>query len=82
MSINIHEAKTKFSKILERAAAGEDVVIARAGHPVAVVIGIDRYRPKRELGFAKESFIIPSLDEFNAPLDDETLAFFTGEAGR
>jgi antitoxin (DNA-binding transcriptional repressor) of toxin-antitoxin stability system len=67
---------------VERAAAGEDVVIALAGQPVAVVIGIDRYRPKRELGFAKESFIIPSFEAFNAPLDDETLDYFSGKAGR
>lgn len=81
MAINVHEAKTHFSKILERVAGGEDVVISRAGHPVAVVVSMERYRPKRELGFAKETFVMPSLEQFNAPLDDETLAYFTGEAG-
>lgn len=81
MAINVHEAKTHFSKILERVAGGEDVVISRAGNPVAVVVSIERYRPKRELGFAKETFVMPSLEQFNAPLDDETLAHFTGEAG-
>ncbi len=80
MAVNIHEAKTHFSKILERVSAGEDVVISRAGHPVAVVVGIDRYRPRRELGFAPGAFSMPSLEEFNAPLDPETLAAFSGES--
>ena len=77
--LNIHEAKTHFSKLLERVSAGEDVVIARAGVPIAVVMSIERYRPKREFGFAHGAFQMADLDEFNAPLDPETLAYFTGE---
>jgi prevent-host-death family protein len=78
--MNFHEAKTHFSKLIERVAGGEDVVISRAGVPVAVVVGIDRYRRKRELGFARGDFQMADLDQFNAPLDPETLAYFTGEA--
>ncbi|MBY0504166.1 MAG: type II toxin-antitoxin system prevent-host-death family antitoxin [Bryobacteraceae bacterium] len=78
MAVNIHEAKTHFSKIIERVAAGEDVVISRAGHPVAVVVSIEHYRPRRELGFAPGAFVMPSLEAFNAPLDEETLAAFSG----
>ena len=79
-ALNIHEAKTHFSKLIERVAGGEDVVISRAGVPVAVVVGIDRYKPKREFGFARGAFQMADLEEFNAPLDPETLAYFTGEA--
>ena len=78
-ALNIHEAKTHFSKLIERVAQGEDVVISRAGVPVAVVVGIDRYRPTRVFGFARGEFQMPDLEEFNAPLDAETLAYFTGE---
>ena len=73
-ALNIHEAKTHFSKLIERVAQGEDVVISRAGVPVAVVVGIDRYRPTRVFGFARGEFQMPDLEEFNAPLDAETLA--------
>jgi prevent-host-death family protein len=78
-NLNIHEAKTHFSKLLDRVAHGEDVVISRAGVPIAVVVGIDRYKPKREFGFARGAFQMPALDDFNAPLDPEVLAHFTGE---
>ena len=77
MPTNIHEAKTNFSKLLERAIHGEDVVISKAGLPVAVLVGIDRYKPKRELGFASGAFTMSSLEDFNAPLDPETLAFLS-----
>ena len=80
MATNIHEAKTHFSKLLDRASHGEDVVISKAGVPVAVLVGIDRYKPKRELGFATGAFTMSSLEDFNAPLDPETLALFNGES--
>ena len=80
MLANSHEAKTHSSKLLERAGHGEDVVISKAGIPIAVLVGIDRYKPKRELGFATGAFKMSSLEDFNAPLDPETLALFNGEA--
>lgn len=57
---------------MERVAKGEDVVISRAGVPVAVVVSIDHYKPKRELGFAKGKFQMADVNAFNAPLDPET----------
>ena len=77
-AVNIHEAKTHFSKLLDRVAKGEDVVISRSGVPVAVVVGIDRYKLKREFGFAAGTFQMADLEEFNAPLEPQTLAYFTG----
>ena len=79
MSVNIHEAKTHFSKVLDRVAHGEDVVISRSGVPIAVVVSIARYQPKREFGFVQGTFKLASLDEFNAPLDANTLQYFTDE---
>lgn len=77
-AVNIHEAKTHFSKILDRVANGEDVVISRSGVPVAVVVGIDRYKPKREFKFAAGMFQMADLNEFNAPIEAQTLAYFSG----
>lgn len=42
LTVNIHRAKTHLSRLLERVAAGEQIIIARAGHPVAV---LSAYRP-------------------------------------
>ncbi len=78
--MNIHEAKTHFSKLLDRVTKGEDVVISRSGVPVAVLVGIERYKPKREFGFAAGTFQMAELDDFNSPLDPQTLGFFTAGA--
>jgi prevent-host-death family protein len=48
--VNIHEAKTHLSKLLERAAAGEEIIIARAGKPVAKLVPYEEERKPRELG--------------------------------
>ncbi len=72
--------RPNFSKLLERAIHGEDVVISKAGAPVAMLVGIDRYKPKRDLGFAGGAFTMSSLEDFNAPLDPETLAFLSRES--
>ena len=47
-SVNVHEAKTQLSKLLERVEAGERVVIARAGHPVAVLVPFAEAAPQYE----------------------------------
>lgn len=53
MELNIHEAKTHFSKLLERVEQGEEVIIARSGTPIAKVIGLNPVPKKRVLGAAK-----------------------------
>ncbi len=51
MEVNIHEAKTHFSRLLQRVAAGEEVVIARAGVPVARLVAVEPKKAKtRPLG--------------------------------
>lgn len=65
MEVNIHEAKTHLSKLLERVALGEEVVIAKAGTPVAKLISIAAKAKKRVLGTAKGDFVVP--DDFNDP---------------
>ena len=72
-TLNVHEAKTHLSKLLERVEAGEEVIIARAGRPVARLIPFAQ-RWKRTLGLdAGAGFIAP---DFDAPLPDDVLADF------
>ncbi|MBI4861426.1 MAG: type II toxin-antitoxin system Phd/YefM family antitoxin [Candidatus Riflebacteria bacterium] len=72
--VNIYEAKTRLSELVERAAAGEDVVIARAGTPVARLTHLRRPGRKRRLGLPDGRFQIP--DDFNEPLPDEIVRGF------
>ncbi len=72
--VNIHEAKTHFSKLLERVARGEEIVIARAGKPVARLVPFKESVAKRIPGTAKGKIIIAS--DFDAPLPDDLLKTF------
>jgi prevent-host-death family protein len=69
MEVNIHEAKTHFSRLLERVAMGEEIVIAKAGTPVAKLVPLKSARPKFKFGSAKGEFVVP--DDFNDPLARE-----------
>ena len=69
MEVNIHEAKTHLSRLLERVAMGEEVVIAKAGKPVARLVPIDTLPKRRQLGIAKGDFTVP--EDFNDPLPKE-----------
>lgn len=65
MEVNIHEAKTHFSRLLERVAMGEEVVIAKAGNPVAKLVPINGKKREFKFGSAKGEFVVP--DDFNDP---------------
>lgn len=78
MSVNIHEAKTHFSKLLQRVLAGEEIIIARAGEPVARLIPYKIPLKERIPGTAKgQIWIAP---DFNAPLPDDILDAFEGKS--
>ena len=72
--INIHEAKTQMSKLVDRAQSGEEFIIAKAGKPVARIVPLEKI--KRKLGILNGKIQVP--DDFNAPLPDEVLAQFEG----
>jgi prevent-host-death family protein len=72
--VNIHQAKTELSKLVERAEAGEEVVIARAGKPAAKLVPLTRIGGRRRLGLLDGKFKIP--DDFNAPLPESVLRAF------
>ena len=74
LQVNIHEAKTNFSKLLARVSAGEEVIIARAGKPIARLVPITERPQKRVPGSAKgRVFISP---DFDAPLPESVLEAF------
>lgn len=75
-TVNIHEAKTHFSKLLRRVAAGEEIVIARAGRPVARLVPFEAEGAGRRLG-GYEGQIRWSGD-FDATLPAELLEEFEG----
>jgi prevent-host-death family protein len=74
--VNIYEAKTRLSQLVEEAAAGRDVVIARAGRPVARLTRLARKEKKRRLGVLDGRFRIP--EDFNQPLPEDVLRAFEG----
>jgi prevent-host-death family protein len=71
--VNIHEAKTHFSKLLKRVLKGEEVIIARAGQPIARLSPLQPKRGKRVPGSAKG--LITIADDFDAPIPDLERAF-------
>jgi len=57
--VNIHEAKTQLSKLVDRAAKGEPFVIAKAGKPLVKVVALDAPKRPRRLGFLKGTLKVP-----------------------
>lgn len=76
MEVNIHEAKTQLSRLLQRVAAGEEVTIARAGVPVARLVAVEQNSKTRPLGFARGQVWV--ADDFDAQLPDDLLKGFYG----
>lgn len=69
----VHEAKTHFSKLLDKAIAGEDVVVTRSGEPLVKLVPVQR-RKKPNLGFAVGEFTLP--DDFDDPMPDWFMDYF------
>jgi prevent-host-death family protein len=63
-SVNIHEAKTHLSRLIEQVEAGEEITICRAGRPVARIVGYAARREPRQPGFWKGRVVIkPNFDD-------------------
>jgi prevent-host-death family protein len=77
MEVNVHEAKTHLSKLLERVLLGEEVVIAKAGTPIAKLVPISAKPKTRIFGSAKGEFTVP--DDFNEPDAEIEKLFYEGE---
>ncbi|GAB6042056.1 type II toxin-antitoxin system Phd/YefM family antitoxin [Endothiovibrio diazotrophicus] len=72
--VNIHEAKTHLSRLLAEVAAGDEVVIAKAGRPIARLLAYEEPVAKRRFGRDRGLFEVP--DDFDEPLPDDLLASF------
>ena len=77
--VNIHEAKTHLSKLIEKAAQGEPFVIAKAGKPMVKVIAVDAptEKKKKRLGFMRGKFSVP--DNFDRLYEREIEEMFYGK---
>lgn len=75
--VNIHEAKTQFSKLVERAAGGEEIVIAKSGKPVARLVPYTLKREPRRPGYLRGKIRIKK--NFDQPLPKDLLASFEGQ---
>lgn len=78
--VNIHEAKTRFSRLLRRVAAGEEITIANRGIPVARLVPVAAEETTRKLGVFRDQMTIPG--DFDAPLSDDVLKSFEGKRPR
>lgn len=74
--INIHEAKTHLSRLLERVAAGESIVIAKAGRPVARLVAVEAEKKRSRMGFLEGEFSIP--EDFDRMGEKEIAGMFSG----
>ena len=79
-TVNIHEAKTHLSRLVEEAARGEPFVIAKAGKPLVKVTALDAPAPgaQRRLGFLKGLGSVP--DDFDTMCQEEIEALFYGDS--
>ena len=73
-TVSIHEAKTHLSRLLLEVAQGEEVIIAKAGRPVARLLAFEEATPKRHFGKDRGEFTVP--EDFDESLPPEVLAGF------
>ena len=76
-TVNIHEAKTHLSRLVDAAAKGEPFIIAKAGKPLVKVVPVDAPAAPRRLGFMRGQFTVP--DDFDTMYQDEIEKMFYGE---
>lgn len=75
--INIHEAKTHLSRLVDEVTVGEEVIIAKAGKPMAKLIPFTPATGKRKLGLLAGKLTVP--EDFDVPLPVDVLASFEGK---
>ena len=76
VTVNIHEAKTQLSKLIDRAVKGDSFVIAKAGKPLVKVAALDAPASPRRLGFLIGEIEVP--EDFDRMADEEIAALFGG----
>ncbi len=76
-TVNIHEAKTHLSRLVDKAAKGEPFIIAKAGKPLVKVTALEADKPKRRMGFMKGQISVPK--DFDTMMSAEIEEMFYGE---
>ena len=76
MRVNVYAAKSQLSRLLERAVAGEEVIVTRNGKPLVKLVPVGAARPPRRLGGLRGKIRVAS--DFDAPLPDDVVAAFEG----
>jgi prevent-host-death family protein len=76
-TVNIHEAKTHLSRLVDAAAKGEPFIIAKAGKPLVKVVPVEAPPAPRRLGFMRGQFTVP--DDFDTMDQEEIEKLFYGE---
>ena len=74
VQVNIYEAKSKLSKLINQVIAGEEVIVAKSGKPVAKIVPLEKPIQDRKPGSAKGKIII--AEDFDEPLPDDILKEF------
>ena len=74
--VNIYDAKTHLSRLLDKAAAGEDVIVSRNGKPLARITQLAESRREIRFGLLKGRLSVPK--DFDAPLPSDVIAAFEG----
>jgi prevent-host-death family protein len=75
-TVNIHEAKTHLSKLIQRVETGEEIIIARAGKPAVRLTALEPAPPRSRIGFLKGKITVP--DDFNTMFQEEIEEIFYG----
>ena len=68
LQVNVHEAKTTLSKLIQKVVDGEEIIIAKGNKPVVKLVLVDNLKPKRQLGTARGKIKIS--ENFDEPLED------------
>lgn len=75
-TVNIYDAKTRFSQLVDKAASGEDVVVSRNGKPLVRITRLEEHKRRIKFGVLKGKLTVP--EDFDEPLPDEVLGGFEG----
>ncbi len=76
--VNVHEAKTHFSRLIDAAHAGETIVLAKGGRPWARLVPLEQPTPKRNPGVLRGIITLPPPEVLLEPLPEEELAALEG----
>jgi prevent-host-death family protein len=79
VQVNIYEAKTRLSELVDQASQGETIIIAKAGTPLAKLVPL-HHGPKRKIKFGLMKGEIEIADDFDDPLPEDVLAAFEGRS--